>query len=161
MRKQLLILACVEIEFIIEYQQLTFSWSDPLSCKNSHSKSRRKTEWAKTKLTTSPREIPKWVKAEASFKQRWWVSPQLYSRDPYTTEVLSLQTLAARSRKVMGDKGTKFAGQRERPSIDSHEPGSLSCEKLQNLRQWQWDKKTRCGDLKSLRERTQNMVTSF
>jgi hypothetical protein len=87
-------------------------------------------------LTTSPRETPNWVRAEASLRQRWWVWAQLYLKEPYTTDVLSLQTFAALSRKLIGDKGTEFAEQWSKPSIDCHVPRPMSCKSLQVLHDW-------------------------
>lgn len=70
-------------------------------------------------LTTSPREIPKWVIAEASLVHLSRVSLQVNLTRPYTMATLSLYTLADLSKKLMGDKGTWFAEHRIMPSIDS------------------------------------------
>lgn len=45
-----------------------------------------------------------------------------------------METFAALSKKLIGDRGTKFAEQRSRPSIDSHDSESKFRIRLEYLR---------------------------
>ncbi|GER44134.1 DNA mismatch repair protein MutS [Striga asiatica] len=66
--------------------------------------------------------------AEASLRHLAWVSAQVNCREPYTTDVLSLKTLAALSRKLMGVSGAWFAGHLTRPGNDFHDTASRSSD---------------------------------
>lgn len=59
-----------------------------------------------TELTTSPRENPSWVRAEASLKHLSNVCFHVNLTEPSITETLSAYTSADRSKKLIGDNGT-------------------------------------------------------